>query len=176
VGTDFRIQPENITCQNCSPGASLASSACLWRFDTRHGDPAGIQGVTMKSTSDILGRLQRLIPAGVQPKFTSAAELMAWQQEEGRKRAAELEKENQRTRSEKIFGRSGICDLHRNCTFANYQVSNGQKHALTLAKSYAHNFGSGFASFVFSGCGTGKIIWLPPSVTTCCSITTQCWW
>jgi putative replication protein len=52
----------------------------------------------MKSTSDILGRLQRLIPAGVQPKFTSAAELMAWQQEEGRKRAAELEKENQRTR------------------------------------------------------------------------------
>jgi hypothetical protein len=36
----------------------------------------------MKSTSDILGRLQRLIPAGVQPKFTSAAELMAWQQEE----------------------------------------------------------------------------------------------
>lgn len=112
----------------------------------------------MKSTSDILGRLQRLIPAGVQPKFTSAAELMAWQQEEGRKRAAELEKENLRTRSEKIFGRSGICDLHRNCTFANYHVSNdGQKHALTLAKSYAHNFGSGFASFVFSGgCGTGK--------------------
>lgn len=112
----------------------------------------------MKSTNDILGRLQRLIPAGVQPKFTSAAELMAWQQEEGRKRAAELEKENLRTRSEKIFGRSGICDLHRNCTFANYQVSNdGQKHALTLAKSYAHNFGSGFASFVFSGgCGTGK--------------------
>jgi putative replication protein len=82
----------------------------------------------MKSTSDILGRLQRLIPAGVQPKFTSAAELMAWQQEEGRKRAAELEKENQRTRSEKIFGRSGICDLHRNCTFANYQVSNDGKN------------------------------------------------
>ncbi|MCK6677643.1 ATP-binding protein [Enterobacter asburiae] len=112
----------------------------------------------MKSTNDILGRLQRLIPAGIQPKFTNAAELMAWQQEEGRKRAAELEKENQRARSEKIFGRSGICDLHRNCTFGNYQVSNdGQKHALTLAKSYAQNFGSGFASFVFSGgCGTGK--------------------
>jgi DNA replication protein DnaC len=56
-------------------------------------------------------------------------------------------------------------------------VSNdGQKHALTLAKSYAHNFGSGFASFVFSGgCGTGKIIWLPPSVTTCCS-KPHIWW
>lgn len=112
----------------------------------------------MKTTNDVLGRLQRLIPEGIQPKFTNAKELMAWQQEEGRKRAAELEKENQRARSEKIFGRSGICDLHRNCTFANYQVSNeGQKNALTLAKSYAQNFGSGFASFVFSGgCGTGK--------------------
>jgi hypothetical protein len=87
VGTDFRIQPENITCQN----QAQARVVSAWRF-VSDGDPAGIQGVTMKSTSDILGRLQRLIPAGVQPKFTSAAELMAWQQEEGRKRAAELEK------------------------------------------------------------------------------------
>lgn len=112
----------------------------------------------MKQATDLLSRLQRLMPPGVQPKFTSAEELMAWQQEEGRKRAAELEKQNQRQRAEKILGRSGICDLHRNCSFANYQVANdGQKHALTLAKSYAHNFGNGFASFVFSGgCGTGK--------------------
>lgn len=112
----------------------------------------------MKSTHDLLGRLRNLMPAGVQPKFTSSQELMAWQQEEGRKRAAELEKQNQRNRSERIFGRSGICELHRGCSFANYQVSNdGQKHALTMAKSYAHNFGNGFTSFIFSGsCGTGK--------------------
>lgn len=67
----------------------------------------------MKSTHDLLGRLRNLMPAGVQPKFTSSQELMAWQQEEGRKRAAELEKQNQRNRSERIFGRSGICELHR---------------------------------------------------------------
>lgn len=52
----------------------------------------------MKSTHDLLGRLRNLMPVGVQPKFTSSQELMAWQQEEGRKRAAELEKQNQRNR------------------------------------------------------------------------------
>lgn len=67
----------------------------------------------MKSTHDLLGRLRTLMPAGVQPKFTSSQELMAWQQEEGRKRAVELEKQNQRNRSERIFGRSGICELYR---------------------------------------------------------------
>lgn len=112
----------------------------------------------MKNTSDLMGRLKKIIPAGVVPKFTNAADLMAWQQEEGRKRSEELERQNQRTRSEKIMGRSGIQTLHQNCTFANYRVENdGQRHALTLAKSYAHNFGKGFTSFVFSGSpGTGK--------------------
>lgn len=109
-------------------------------------------------TGSVLDRLQRLMPAGVQPKFRNVAEWQAWQQEEGRKRAAEVEKINQRQRAEKIMGRSGICDLHRSCTFANYEVSgDGQRHALSMAKSYAQNFGTGFASFVFSGsCGTGK--------------------
>ncbi|MFP2467692.1 ATP-binding protein [Pseudescherichia vulneris] len=112
----------------------------------------------MKSTSELFSRLQKLMPTGVQPRFTSASELMEWQRAEGRKRADELEKENRRNRAEKILGRSGICDLHKGCTFASYQVTNaGQKQALTMAKSYAQNFGSGFASFVFSGgCGTGK--------------------
>lgn len=105
----------------------------------------------MKSTHDLHGRLRNLMPVGVQPKFISSQELMAWQQEEGRKRAAELEKQNQRNRSERNFGRSGICELHGGA-FANSQVSNdGQKHALTMAKSYAHNFGNGFTSFIFSG-------------------------
>lgn len=36
-------------------------------------------------------------------------------------------------------------------------AGDGQRRALTMAKSYAQNFGSGFASFVFSGApGTGK--------------------
>lgn len=109
-------------------------------------------------TGNALERLKKLIPPGVEPKFGSVDEWRAWQAEEGRKRCEELEKQNQRTRSEKIFGRAGIQDLHRNCTFANYQVAgDGQRRALTMAKSYAQNFGSGFASFVFSGApGTGK--------------------
>ncbi|MEH4987358.1 ATP-binding protein [Enterobacter asburiae] len=112
----------------------------------------------MQNAGSIFERLSRVIPAGVEPKFRSAEELMAWQREEGLKRAAEVDKLNQQTRAEKLFGRSGIQSLHRSCTFANYEVSTpGQKHALTMAKSYAQNFGSGFASFVFSGSpGTGK--------------------
>lgn len=109
-------------------------------------------------TGSALDRLKKLIPPGVQPKFTSAAELLAWQREEGLKRCEELDRLNQKARTEKIFGRSGIQSLHRSCTFANYQVSGeGQRKAFTMAKSYAQNFGAGFASFVFSGGpGTGK--------------------
>lgn len=103
-------------------------------------------------------RLKKLIPAGVQPKFSTADEWRKWQTEEGLKRAAEVDKLNQTARAEKILGRSGIQSLHKNCTFKNYEVKNdGQRHALSLAKSYAMNFGSGFTSFVFSGRpGTGK--------------------
>ncbi|MCS5948209.1 ATP-binding protein [Klebsiella pneumoniae subsp. pneumoniae] len=112
----------------------------------------------MIGTGSALERLKKLIPPGVEPKFGSVEEWRTWQAEEGRKRCEELEKQNQRTRAEKIFGRAGIQDLHRSCTFANYQVAgDGQRRALTMAKSYAQNFGSGFASFVFSGApGTGK--------------------
>ncbi|WP_172728747.1 ATP-binding protein [Kluyvera cryocrescens] len=112
----------------------------------------------MKSTSDLFSRLQKMMPPGVQPRFQNAQELMEWQRTEGQKRAAEVEKENRKVRTEKIIGRSGICELHRGCTFASYQVnSDGQRHALSMAKSYADHFGTGFASFIFSGgCGTGK--------------------
>lgn len=112
----------------------------------------------MIGTGSALERLKKLIPPGVQPKFTSAAELLAWQREEGIKRCEELGRLNQKARTEKIFGRSGIQSLHRDCTFANYEVSSEQQRkAYTMAKSYAQNFGNGFASFVFSGApGTGK--------------------
>jgi putative replication protein len=112
----------------------------------------------MQNAATVLERLRRVIPAGVQPKFTSAEELMAWQLEEGRKHAAEVDKANQRAKAEKILGRSGIQNLHRGCSFANFRVEcDGQRRALSLAKSYAQNFGTGFASFVFSGKpGTGK--------------------
>jgi hypothetical protein len=101
VGTDFRLEPENIPSQNLNFGASSPSGR-LWHFTTRlrsHRD----SGVTMKSTHDLLGRLRNIMPAGIQPKFTSSQELMAWQQEEGRKRAVELEKLNQGASGEDIW-------------------------------------------------------------------------
>lgn len=55
----------------------------------------------MKNLSDAMKRLQRIIPAGISPKFSSAKELMEWQQEEGRKHSEQLNRENQRTRIEK---------------------------------------------------------------------------
>lgn len=110
-------------------------------------------------TGSALERLKKIIPANVQPKFSNAQEWQAWQESEGRKRSEEIDRINQRARSEKIFGRAGIQALHRSCSFANYEVSGAeQRQAYSMAKSYAQNFGgSGFASFVFSGApGTGK--------------------
>lgn len=110
------------------------------------------------SAGGAMERLKKLIPAGVQPKFSSVDEWRTWQAEEGRKHAAELDRVNRTIRAEKILGRSGIQSLHRNCTFKNYEVQgDGQRRAMSLAKSYAMNFGQGFTSFVFSGNpGTGK--------------------
>ncbi|MCW5102404.1 ATP-binding protein [Enterobacter hormaechei subsp. hoffmannii] len=113
----------------------------------------------MIGTGSALERLKKIIPASVQPKFTSVEEWQAWQETEGRKRSGEIDKMNQRARSEKIFGRAGIQALHRSCSFANYEVKvPEQRQAYSMAKSYAQNFGGGsFASFVFSGApGTGK--------------------
>ncbi|HCR1927242.1 TPA: ATP-binding protein [Enterobacter roggenkampii] len=110
-------------------------------------------------TDSALERLKKIIPANVQPKFSNVQEWQAWQESEGRKRSEEIDRMNQRARSEKIFGRAGIQALHRSCSFANYEVSGAeQRQAYSMAKSYAQNFGgSGFASFVFSGApGTGK--------------------
>lgn len=138
-------------------------------------------GVTVKNivnSGSALERLKKLIPPCVQPKFTSAAELLAWQREEGLKHCEELSKRNQKARTEKIFGRSGIQSLYRSRTFANYEVSGEQQRkAYTMAKSYAQNFGAGFASFVFSGGhGTGKTIWQQRSEIISCPVANQCWW
>ncbi|MDF7658343.1 ATP-binding protein [Erwiniaceae bacterium L1_54_6] len=110
------------------------------------------------SSGSVIERLKKIMPPGVQPKFTTPQEWRDWQLEEGRKRADEVSRVNDQARAEKILGRSGIQDLHRKCTFANYDVAcEGQRRALTMAKRYAQNFGEGFGSFVFSGNpGTGK--------------------
>ncbi|AFJ47174.1 ATP-binding protein [Shimwellia blattae] len=113
----------------------------------------------MGNQTGLMKRLQQVMPAGVRPKFTSAAELMTWQREEGRRHAEALIRENQRIRLENILGRSGILERYQACTFKNYQVENpGQRNALTMARAWLSNAESGHcACFVFSGSpGTGK--------------------
>ncbi|EKI21656.1 putative DNA replication protein DnaC [Escherichia coli TW15901] len=81
-----------------------------------------------------------------------------WQLAEGRKRSEEINRQNHQLRVEKILNRSGIQPLHSKCSFANYQVQNdGQKYALSQAKSIADELMTGCTNFVFSGkTSTGK--------------------
>ncbi|QKJ85038.1 DNA replication protein DnaC [Paramixta manurensis] len=112
----------------------------------------------MKSPTELFTRLQRMMPANVKPKFTNGAELLAWNQEQGRLRSEAIVRENRAMKMQRIMGRSGIRELHINCSFDNYRVENeGQRKALDLARQYAAEFDGSIASFVFSGKpGTGK--------------------
>lgn len=112
----------------------------------------------MKSPTTLFTRLQRLVPAHVKPKFTSGEELIKWNQEQGRQRSESIVRENRAMRMQRVMGRSGIRELHMNCSFDNYRVENeGQQRALALARQYASEFEGNIASFVFSGKpGTGK--------------------
>lgn len=110
------------------------------------------------SAFDVLRRLKAAMPEGVTPKFTTAEEWKAWQDEQGRISSARIAEQNRLTRLQSVLGRSGIQELHRTCTFQNYNAElPGQQHALAKAKSWAAKFGPGFGGFIFSGgCGTGK--------------------
>lgn len=112
----------------------------------------------MKTPTDLFSRLKKMMPASVQPKFTSGEELLAWNQEQGRLRSESIVRENRAMKMQRVMGRSGIRELHINCSFDNYRIeSEGQRRALTMARQYAEEFGSSIASFVFSGRpGTGK--------------------
>ncbi|EJP3978252.1 ATP-binding protein [Salmonella enterica] len=117
----------------------------------------------MKNIADngILARFRRLAPPGAAAAapYRNADEWREWLQAEERRRSAEIERQNRQARAEKIFGRSGIRDLYRRCSFANYRVVNdGQRHARSQAKSIAESLcDDEFTSFVFSGTtGTGK--------------------
>lgn len=105
-----------------------------------------------------LERIRRLAPQGAVPPFRSREEWFEWQLAEGRKRCEEIVRQNRQVRVEKILNRSGIQPLHRKCSFANYRVQNdGQRYALSQAKSIASELESGCTNFAFSGKpGTGK--------------------
>ncbi len=112
----------------------------------------------MKTPNDLFSRLKRMMPAGTQPKFTKGEDLLAWNQEQGRLRSESIVRENRAMKMQRIMGRSGIRELHINCSFDNYRVENeGQRKALELARQYSAEFDGSIASFVFSGRpGTGK--------------------
>ncbi|EEW5075172.1 ATP-binding protein [Escherichia coli] len=106
----------------------------------------------------VLERIRKLAPQHVTAPYRTVEEWREWQLAEGRKRSEEVNRLNHQTRVEKIINRSGIQPLHRKCTFGNYRVQNdGQRHALSQAKSIAAELEGGCTNFVFSGRpGTGK--------------------
>ncbi|GDO96326.1 ATP-binding protein [Escherichia coli] len=110
------------------------------------------------ATGGALERLHRLVPQHVIPAYRTVEEWREWQLAEERKRSEEVNRLNHQMRVEKIINRSGIQPLHRKCTFGNYRVQNdGQRHALSQAKSIAAELEGGCTNFVFSGKpGTGK--------------------
>ncbi|EJC5246507.1 ATP-binding protein [Escherichia coli] len=110
------------------------------------------------ATGGVLERIRRLAPPHVTAPFRTVAEWREWQLAEGQKRSEEINRLNRQLRVEKILNRSGIQPLHRKCSFANYQVQNdGQRYALSQAKSIADELMTGCTNFAFSGKpGTGK--------------------
>lgn len=112
----------------------------------------------MKNINNLLNYLQKVIPAGIEPAFKNSKELMDWQYEQGRQRCEAVVRENQAMKMQRAFKRSGIRELHINCSFDNYIITcPAQKKALENARDYAGNFCNSIASFVFSGRhGTGK--------------------
>ncbi|ENL5261392.1 ATP-binding protein [Salmonella enterica] len=116
----------------------------------------------MKNIADtgILARIRKLAPqaAGRSAPFRTPEEWREWQLAEGRRSCEEIDRQNRQARAEKIFGLAGIQRLHRGCSFANYRIQNdGQRHALSQAKSIAGELDTGCTNFVFSGNpGTGK--------------------
>ncbi|EEZ1473802.1 ATP-binding protein [Escherichia coli] len=110
------------------------------------------------TSGGVLARVSRFVPQDAIPPYRTVTEWREWQLAEGRKRSEEVNRLNHQTRVEKIINRSGIQPLHRKCTFGNYRVQNdGQRHALSQAKSIADELMTGCTNFVFSGKpGTGK--------------------
>ncbi|MDF8767123.1 ATP-binding protein [Escherichia coli] len=110
------------------------------------------------ATGGVLERIRKLAPQHVTAPYRTVDEWREWQLAEGQKRCEEINRQNRQLRVEKILNRSGIQPLHRKCSFANYQVQNdGQRYALSQAKSIADELMTGCTNFVFSGKpGTGK--------------------
>jgi len=130
--------------------------------------------MSLSKSADVLARFMALKPAHVEAHCKTSQELMAWQQEEGKKAAKRVTDLNRMARLERVLGRSGIQPLHQDCGFRNYLAeTEEQQQALEMAQAYYLNFGQNVAQngsqnvtqngsqshggFIFSGhVGTGK--------------------
>ena len=81
--------------------------------------------MSMKNVGDLMKRLQKMMPAHIEPAFKTGEELLAWQKEQGKLRSEALERENRAMKMQRTFNRSGIRPLHQNCSFDNYRVECG---------------------------------------------------
>ncbi|WP_417536376.1 ATP-binding protein [Methylophaga sp.] len=107
----------------------------------------------------VFERLQRCVPAHVQPKFTTVAEMRAFHEQEAAKLSREVYEYCQATKVKNVIGRCGIKKKHLNCSFENYYTDCAeQRQAYQVARSLLSEYQKGSArSFVFSGRpGTGK--------------------
>lgn len=64
--------------------------------------------MSMKNVGDLMKRLQKMMPAHVEPAFKTGEELLAWQKEQGKLRSEALERENRAMKMQRTFNRSGI--------------------------------------------------------------------
>lgn len=114
--------------------------------------------MSLSKSAEVMARFLALKPPHVKAHCQTSEELMAWQQEEGKKAAKRVTDLNRMARLERVLGRSGIQPLHQDCGFRNYLVeSPEQQQALTLAQAFVQNFGQTHGGFIFSGnVGTGK--------------------
>lgn len=106
----------------------------------------------------ILERLQQAMPKHVKPIATNVDEHLAAMEKISQEKLKADNERNKQERIKFIMGRSGVSPLHQDCMFSNYVMScEGQQKALSQARQYADNFGTGFGGFIFSGSfGTGK--------------------
>ncbi|STV83138.1 DNA replication protein DnaC [Klebsiella michiganensis] len=59
--------------------------------------------MSMKNVGDLMKRLQKMMPAHVEPAFKTGEELLAWQKEQGKLRSEALERENRAMKMQRTF-------------------------------------------------------------------------
>ena len=113
----------------------------------------------MDFNMNVFERLQRCVPAHVQPKFKTVAELRAFHEQEAAKFSRETYDHCQAAKVKQVIGRCGIKKKHLSCTFNNYYTERTeQRQAHQMARGLFDGYlKRDVRSFVFSGRpGTGK--------------------